>query len=354
MRKCISLVNISRGMCPKGIAKIFVEDYSVVVVPYNAPRLSSCSTWSTDGITIINSTTGSSGPMKIFVTVDNTIYVTMRGLKQVQVWNQGNGLPTVNSSINSSISHAVFVTINGDIYFDSGDDLKRVDRWTQNAGSTVLVTPANKTCYGLFVDVIDNLYCAIESPDQVVMKAPGGAANSTVIVAGNGITGAGPNMLFGPRGIFVDTNLDLYVADCYNNRVQRFSRGQTNGTTVAGSGAAWPVILLWPTDVILDGNGYLYIVECNNHRVIASGPNGFRCIIACTGTTGLAANQLAGPIGLSFDSQGNLFVTDYSNNRVQKFAVATNSCGKWTSSVCCDRYCFYLNNGWSGTVLTVS
>ena len=104
----------------------------------------------------------------------------------------------------------------------------------------------------------------------------------------------------------------------------------TNGTTVAGSGAAWPVILLWPTDVILDGNGYLYIVEYNNHRVIASGPNGFRCIIACTGTTGSAANQLAGPIGLSFDSQGNLFVTDYSNNRVQKFALVTNSCGNWT------------------------
>ena len=328
----ISVRNIFQSEHREGIAKNFVDDNSILVVPYNAPRLSSCATWSADGVTIISNTNGSSEPIKVFVTVINTIYVTMRALKQVQVWSGGNGLPIMNSSINSLSPYSLFVTINGDIYFSSGDDLKRVDKWTQNAGSTVLVTPANKTCYGLFVDVIDNLYCAIESPDQVVMKAPGGAANSTVIVAGNGITGAGPNMLFGPRGIFVDTNLDLYVADAFNNRVQHFSRGQSNGTTVAGSGAAWPVILLWPTDVILDGNGYLYIVEYNNHRVIAAGPNGFRCIIACTGTTGSAANQLAGPIGLSFDSQGNLFVTDYSNNRVQKFALVTNSCGKWTSS----------------------
>ena len=324
----ISVRNIFQSEHREGIAKTFVDGNSILVVPYNAPRLSSCATWSTDGITIINSTTGSSGPIKIFVTVDNTIYVTMRGLKQVQVWNEGNGLPTVNSSINSSIAHAVFVTISGDIYFDNGDDLNRVDKWTANASSTVLVTPVNSTCYGLFVDVINNLYCGFESPDQVVMKAPGGSVNSTVIVAGNGNKGSAPNMLSGPRGIFVDTNLDLYVADAFNNRVQRFSRGQSNGTTVAGSGAAWPVNLYWPTDVILDGNGYLYIVEYNNHRVIASGPNGFRCIIACTVTSGSAANQLFQPNSLSFDSQGNLFVTDFSNNRVQKFVLSTNTCGK--------------------------
>ena len=196
MSREIPIINKFQSENRQGIAKTFVNDNSILVVPYNAPRLSSCATWSTDGITIINSTTGSSGPIKIFVTFDNTIYVTMRGLKQVQVWNEGNGLPTVNSSINSSIAHAVFVTINGDIYFDSGDDLNRVDKWTANASSTVLVTPVNSTCYGLFVDVINNLYCGFESPDQVVMKAPGGAVNSSVIVAGNGNKGSSSKYAF--------------------------------------------------------------------------------------------------------------------------------------------------------------
>ena len=100
------------------------------------------------------------------------------------------------------------------------------------------------------------------------------------------------------------------------------------GTTVAGSGVPGSSALIWPTDVVLDGNGYLYIVEYNGHRVVASGPNGFRCIIACTGSSGSAANQLFQPNTLSFDSHGNLFVTDPWNSRVQKLCFATNTCGE--------------------------
>ena len=36
-------------------------------------------------------------------------------------------------------------------------------------------------------------------------------------------------------GIFVDINLDLYVADYYNHRIQLFRLGELNGITVAGN-----------------------------------------------------------------------------------------------------------------------
>ena len=252
----------------------------------------------------------------------------MGGRKQVQVWKEQNGIPTMTLAINMSIASYIFATINGDIYFANGDDLKRVDKWTQNAMTPALVTPMNKTCYGLFVDVIDNLYCAFEGPDHVVRRSPNEIISSVVVVAGNGTSGLGPNMLNGPRGIFVDTNLDLYVADAFNNRVQLFPYGQLMGTTVAGTGASGTISLNTPTDVILDASRYVYIVEYNGHRVVASGPNGFRCIIACTGTGGSAPNQLFQPHSLSFDSHGNLFVADSSNNRVQKFVLATNTCGE--------------------------
>ena len=255
----------------------------------------------------------------------------MGGRKQVQVWKEQNGVPTMTLAINMSLASYIFATINGDIYFANGDDLKRVDKWTQNATIPVLVTPMNKTCYGLFVDVIDNLYCAFEGPDHVVRRSPNETLSNVVVVAGNGTSGLGPNMLNGPRGIFVDAKLDLYVADCFNGRVQLFPSGQLMGTTVAGSGVPGSSALIWPTDVVLDGNGYLYIVEYNGHRVVASGPNGFRCIIACTGVAGSDANQLSQPYTLSFDSHGNLFVTDSWNSRVQKFVLATNTCGEYNS-----------------------
>lgn len=34
---------------------------------------------------------------------------------------------------------------------------------------------------------------------------------------------------------------------------------------------------------------------------------------------GERANQLSYPVGLLFDSKGDLYVTDYGNNRLQKF-----------------------------------
>ncbi|CAF4414903.1 unnamed protein product, partial [Adineta steineri] len=128
-----------------------------------------------------------------------------------------------------------------------------------------------------------------------------------------------------PRGIFVDTNLNLYVADCGNDRVQLFLSGQVTATTVAGSTATGTISLDCPSDVALDGGGYLFIVDSNNNRIIGSGPNGFRCIIACTSTTGSASNQLSSPSTFSFDSYGNIYVTDQGNSRVQKFLITSTS-----------------------------
>jgi NHL repeat len=300
----------------------------VLAISYNTPRISPCATWSSDGITFINSSTGISNPDGILVTVDDTVYVAMAGAQQVHVWTQESGIPTMNLSTYSSPAYDIFATIHRDIFFPGGTSAETVVKWAWNANGSVTVMNINKTCYGLFVDVMDNLYCSFQGPDQVVRKSPNAAINSTVVVAGSSTAGSAANMLNGPRGIFVDTAFVLYVADCYNNRVQRFSYGQSNGMTVAGTGAIDTISLSWPHDVILDGNGYLYIAEYTGNRIVASGPHGFRCIIGCTSTGGAAANQLNQASGLSFDSHGNLFVTDCTNNRIQKFLLSNKSCGK--------------------------
>jgi hypothetical protein len=41
-------------------------------------------------------------------------------------------------------------------------------------------------------------------------------------------------MLKEPKGIFVDIQFRLYVADFTNNRIQCFQPGQVNAKTVAG------------------------------------------------------------------------------------------------------------------------
>jgi hypothetical protein len=220
--------------------------------------------------------------------------------------------------------YSLFVTIAGDIYVDNGWN-GQVDKWISNATNSTPVMYVSSSCYGLFIDVYDNLYCSMYNIHQVVMKSLHSSVNTSTIVAGTGCPGSASNMLNNPDGIFVDNNLNLYVADYGNHRIQFFVAGQVNGTTVAGNGVS--ISLSGPSGITLDADGYLFIVDSYNNRVVGSGPNGFRCLVGCSGS-GSASNQLSLPHTLSFDSYGNMFVTDSSNNRIQNFLLATNSCGK--------------------------
>ena len=71
---------------------------------------------------------------------------------------------------------------------------------------------------------------------KVVTKSLNSISNTTTIIAGTGCSGSTSNQLYYPFGIFVNFNLDLYVADSqYNNRIQLFRFGELNGITVAGN-----------------------------------------------------------------------------------------------------------------------
>ena len=185
-------------------------------------------------------------------------------------------------------------------------------------------------CSALFVDIYDHLYCSMTQLHQVVKQslATYTYVQTMTIVAGTRISGSTSSMLADPWGIHVDARFNLYVADCGNDRIQSFPSGQSNGITVAGSGASGTISLSCPTDVTLDGSGYLLIVDSHNHRIVGAGPTGFRCLVGCSGTAGQAADQLRFPTKLSVDSAGSLYVVDQSNLRVQRFQLSTNSCGK--------------------------
>ncbi len=73
------------------------------------------------------------------------------------------------------------------------------------------------------------------------------------------------------------------------------------------------------------------MADPGNQRIVKWTTNyadGGVCVIGCTGTMGIAANQLNGPRDLKFDRYGNIYVVDQGNNRIQKFMiqVPTSSC----------------------------
>ena len=272
-------------------------------------------------------TTGAN-PYEVFVDSNNTVYVPSTALDRVLVWLEGNMTPTRNISGGLNNPCSTFVTLNGDIYVDNGYTNHRVDKWTVNRTNSTTVMYVNGICYSLFLDFTNNLYCSLGNFHQVVKISLYDKVNTSIIVAGNGTAGLASTMLNNPRDVLVDMRLNLYVADCTNDRIQLFKPGFLNGTTVVGNGASGTFILNCPIGIVMDADDHLFISDYHSHRIIGSGPNGFRCIVGCAGVAGSASNQLNNPWSLSFDSHGNLFVADRNNSRIQKFLLATNSCGK--------------------------
>ena len=186
-------------------------------------------------------------------------------------------------------------------------------------------------CWDLFININNVLYCSLSERHQIIAKSLNNDLNLLTIVGGTGSAGSTSTTLNNPRGIFVDITLNLYVADCGNNRIQLFRSGKLSATTIVGNGSLNITITLnCPTSIILDGNNYLFIVDSGNNRIVGSDANGFRCIIGCSGSSGSASYQLNHPWAISFDSSGNIFVSDQGNNRIQKFSLLTDSSGKYT------------------------
>jgi hypothetical protein len=301
----------------------------ILVPSYNQPKFSPCATWNSSATTIANVSLIGIEPYNVFVDINNTVYVPERNNSRVQVWLEGSLTPTRTISGGLYLPLSIFVTLNGDVYVDNSVANGRVDKWTLNATSSVVVMYVIEVCYSLFIDINDNLYCSLGNIHQVIKQSLNNGANTSEIVAGNATAGSASDMLNGPRGIFVDINVNLYVADSGNNRIQLFRSGQLNATTIDTNGSNETFILYSPTAVVLDIDGYLFIADYGNSRILGSGPAGFQCIVGCAGSAGSASNQLYCPISLSFDDHGNLFVMDYGNSRLQKFFLATNSCGEF-------------------------
>lgn len=190
---------------------------------------------------------------------------------------------------------------------------------TSGTASTQLSSP-----YGVYVDASDFIYVA-DFANNRIQKFPPNSTSGTAgtTVAGTGTSGTGVAQLTFPTDVFVhEPGGEIFVADVGGNRIQKFpanSSSGTAGTTVAGISAS----LSAPITLYVDGPGNLFVSEFTNHRIKKFSPNSTSTatgtIVAGTGATGSTNTQLAGPYGVFVDGSGNIFVADNGNHRIQKF-----------------------------------
>ena len=116
-----------------------------------------------------------------------------------------------------------------------------------------------------------------ESSSNSILIANTGANNtvndiqwSIIIGDSNGGGGNSSSSLFFPTDIMLDPMDNMYIVDRYNHRVQFFSVDQLNGTTIAGQSGQSGVnstSLCFPNAVTLDNQLNLYVADWRNHRI---------------------------------------------------------------------------------------
>ena len=96
--------------------------------------------------------------------------------------------------------------------------------------------------------------------------------------------------------------------------------------TIGGYGAA-EGLFIKPAGLAVDQDGNLYVADSGNNRIQKFGPDGV--FLAQVGSFGSGNGQFNEPWGLALDAQGNLYVADTWNHRIQKFDKGLKYVTQW-------------------------
>ena len=153
--------------------------------------------------------------------------------------------------------------------------------------------------------------------------------------------GAAPGGTFyEPWGVAVGPDGSVYVADTWNNRIQKFT---ADGKFVSMWGyfgqAEKPEAFWGPRGLAFDSQGRLYVTDTGNKRVVVFDANGNA--ITQFGSGGADPGQFDEPVGIAIDRDGKVYIADTWNQRVQ--VMAPDATGKTFTPVTS-----WAINGWFG------
>lgn len=177
-------------------------------------------------------------------------------------------------------------------------------------------------------------------PAVSIAQAPLGYTISTV--AGNGTTGfsgdggaATDAQFASPSAIAFDSQGNLYIADQLNSRIRKVSGGTVS--TIVGTGdkgyfgdtnQATKAGISYPKGIGVDGQGNLYIADTPNEGVRKVNTAGVITTVAggtyaaYDGDGGPATSaHINEPTGMAVTSDGTFYFSDSLNNRIRKVAA---------------------------------
>lgn len=195
--------------------------------------------------------------------------------------------------------------------------------------------------FGIAVDPVSHDLYIAERMNRRIQRI----TSSGAFVMAWGQPGTGPGEFIEPIGVAADAAGNVYVVDHGNNRIQKFRVTNTGGAWQAQHLASWggPGAANGqfnkPYGITLDPTGNLWVADAFNHRLQKFDPNGN--FLGAIGSMGTGDGQFITPTWVSFDETGAYYVAetssdpsdrttpDIQNQRIQKFDANGNFVLKW-------------------------
>ncbi|KAA1245335.1 T9SS type A sorting domain-containing protein [Aquimarina sp. RZ0] len=193
---------------------------------------------------------------------------------------------------------------------------------------------------GIAVDAAGNVYFSeITNPDIRKVDINGIITTFAGSPGSFGSSGDGglavDASLNSPQGLAFDIFDNLYIADRDNNKIRKVNASDGIISTIAGlgtsgfsgdNGQATLAELDSPQYVAVDVNGNVYISDWLNNRIRkVDATTGIITTIAGTGDSGFSGDggpatsaELRSPSGIAVDTSGNIFFADRGNNRIRR------------------------------------